>query len=357
VTSDLLVTALAQPKNLKLLSSREWEWLIGRARTAQLLARLALRAEEAGCLDEVPPQPRRHLEWARRDWDAQQRALRWDVDFIGRALDRVDTPIVLLKGAAYVMAGLPPALGRLFSDIDIMVRQERLADVETALRGQGWLSQTLDPYDQHYYRTWMHELPPLHHVLRRTVLDVHHTIAPPTSRHSVDARALFAAARALDIRGKFFVLAPPDMLLHSIIHLMQEGEFEHGLRDLIDLDDLFRHFGRDPAFWPAVLQRAAEHRLGRPLYYAAQQARQFLDTPMPAEFVAAVERFAPGRATRKIMDAVLRAGIAADQPGLPRPFTRFSRWLLYVRGHYLRMPLRLLLPHLLRKGWRRRVAP
>jgi hypothetical protein len=30
--------------------------------------------------------------------------------------------------------------------------------------------------------------------------------------------------------------------------------------------------------------------------------------------------------------------------------TGLARWLLYVRGHYQRMPLRLLVPHLVRKA-------
>jgi hypothetical protein len=35
--------------------------------------------------------------------------------------------------------------------------------------------------------------------------------------------------------------------------------------------------------------------------------------------------------------------------------TGFARWLLYVRGHYRRMPLRLLVPHLVRKAVRSRL--
>ncbi|MFV0275693.1 MAG: hypothetical protein ACK5HY_00675 [Parahaliea sp.] len=34
------------------------------------------------------------------------------------------------------------------------------------------------------------------------------------------------------------------------------------------------------------------------------------------------------------------------------PLTGLAHFALYVRSHYLRMPLRLLLPHLLRKAWR-----
>jgi hypothetical protein len=219
----------------------------------------------------------------------------------------------------------------------------------------GARAQEIDAYDQRYYREWMHELPPLLHVRRQTALDVHHTIAPLTARLPVDGAKLFAAARPLDIPGGFFfVLAPADMVLHSVIHLFQEGQFEHGLRDLVDVDALLRFFGRDPDFWAVLSDRAAEHGLGRPLYYAVQQLRHFCATPMPDDFIAAVGRSRPEGMERTIMDTILRAAIAGQQAGGHSAFVDVSRWLLYIRGHYLRMPLHMLIPHLVRKGLQRR---
>ena len=44
-----------------------------------------------------------------------------------------------------------------------------------------------DPYDDAYYRRWMHELPPLIHRERDRMIDVHHTILPLTARITPDA--------------------------------------------------------------------------------------------------------------------------------------------------------------------------
>jgi len=341
-----LSAVLAEPNAMADLSGRDWERLFEQARTTNLLARIALVAFDHGHAAKLPPRPRNHLEAARRQAAWQHRTVRWEVDCIRRALAPLATPVILLKGAAYLLADLPAAKGRLFSDVDIMVPRDRLGQVERALFAHGWHIQSIDAYDQRYYREWMHELPPMIHARRQTALDVHHTIAPLTARYPVDAAKLLAARTPIGI-ADFFVLAPADMVLHSIIHLFQEGQFEHGLRDLLDVDDLLRHFGRDPSFWHGLTDRAAEHGLGRPLYYAAQQLRYFLATPMPADFLASLERFRPGGATRSAMDAILRAGIAGHQSQGGHAFADVSRWFLYIRGHYLR----LLIPHLIRKGW------
>jgi hypothetical protein len=353
--TDLLSQVLARPESLRRLSPADWEAVTRQARHTLLLARLAAYCARQPWLDEIPARARGHLDAAQRLRERQFSEVHWEMDRIRRALAAVDTPIVILKGAAYVMAGLPPADGRLFSDIDIMVRRDRLTEAEAALRRHGWLAQAVDDYDQRYYRQWSHELPPLHHILRDTVLDVHHAIAPPISRYHADSEKLFAAARPLGGHPGLFTLAPADMVLHSATHLFQEGDFTHGLRDLVDIDDLMRHFGQDAAFWPALAARAAELGLGRLLYYAVTHLRRLFATPMPAEFVGAVERFGPAEPARRVMEGLLGLALRPDHSSCDRRLTGLARWVLYVRAHYLRMPLYRLVPHLVRKAYLRRV--
>lgn len=356
MTGHLLLCVLTEPDRMLKLSPAEWELLIRQARKTQLLARLAVVCAECGWNDRIPARALKHFEAARRYSDWRRHAARWEVDCVRRALKPVDVPVVLLKGAAYELAELPPAKGRIFNDIDILVPRDRLQDVETALRAEGWFPHLLDAYDQRFYREWMHEIPPLQHIMRRSEMDVHHTITPPVSRYAVDGETLLRAAQPLDIPGRFLVLAPADMVLHSIAHLLQEGEFEHGLRDLLDIDDLVRHFGADAGFWQALSARAAELGLGRLFYYAVEQLRRLLATPMPTGFFAAAERFAPPQPLRALMAPLFGAALVADVPSGRRPATALAREFLYLRGHYLRMPLRLMVPHLLRKAWRRNFA-
>src|ERR1700722_3752223 len=185
-----LSAILAEPDLITGLSAPEWQLLLQQARTTNLVARIALIAFERGHFPRLPSRPRNHLEAARRQAAWQHRTVRWEVDCVRRALSSLATPIVLLKGAAYLLADLPAAKGRLFSDVDIMVPRDRLSEVERALFVHGWHPQPIDAYDQRYYRQWMHELPPLLHVRRQTALDVHHTIAPLTARLPVDAAKL-----------------------------------------------------------------------------------------------------------------------------------------------------------------------
>jgi hypothetical protein len=237
------------------------------------------------------------------------------------------------------MAKLPPARGRIFHDVDIMVPKRTLDAVERALRWHGWFTTRLDEYDQRYYRQWTHELPPLRHIKRQTVLDVHHTIVPETARLRPDAKKLLAAALPLNGDTNLRIFAPADMALHSATHLFNEGEFENGLRDLVDLDDLLRHFGRAQSFWPELVERAQELDLIRPLYYALRYAQRILGTPVPEEILEKACVGRPRGFTLPLMDAAFTRALAPDHPSCDTALTKPARFFLYVRSHYLRMPL------------------
>ena len=331
--------------------ARDWEALIARAREADLLGTLEHRLRGRGTLERVPDAPRAHLTAARILADAQKAAVRREVDEIVTALRGVDAPIVLLKGAAYLLAGLPAAHGRIFSDVDILVPKHALPGVESALMLGGFATTHLHPYDQRYYRRWMHELPPMQHMKRLTVVDVHHALVPETGRVHPDAAALFRAAVAIPGRSDVSVLAPTDMVLHSATHLFHNEEMTHGVRDLVDIDRLLRHFAlADTRYFDKLVLRAAEMELTRPLYYALRWSSHLLGTPIPDAATDYMRRHAPGAPTEALMHALLTHALP---PSAERFATRWARRALYMRGHWLKMPVPLLAWHLTVKSFRR----
>jgi hypothetical protein len=354
--ADLIVHALTAPERPD-FSPRDWEDLLSQARRARLLARLAWHFDELGWMPAVPAGPRLHLVGALRVVHRQRQEVLWELDRLRAALVRLGRPVVLLKGAAYIAADLPPWRGRLFADVDILVERAQLGAVESALMAGGWIAEKLDAYDERYYRDWMHELPPLQHVQRHTQLDVHHTITPPTSRFPIDGARLLSRAVPLPDHPGLSVLAPVDMVLHSAVHLMQEGEFDGGLRDLLDIHDLLRHHGADrPAFWLELADRAQELGLTVPISHVLFHIERLFGTRAPVEARSRVAALRPRGPSRWLMQALLSVALRPDHPLCHGPFTRPAAFALYLRSHWLRMPWYQILPHLARKAWMRHQA-
>ena len=350
MTAPLLVQALRAPSAMAGFSVAEWDLLLRQATVANLTAALYYLAEQAGVLEQLPAPARVHLEWAHVHGERHRQAVRFEVREIGRALAELGQPLILMKGAAYTMAELAPAPGRLFSDIDIMVPKQRLPEVEAALMMHGWVSHHTDAYDQRYYREWMHELPPMQHARRQSLIDVHHAILPETARARPDPDKLRAAALPLAGEPGLRVFAPVDMVLHSAVHLFCDGEFDKGLRDLLDIHRLLLDFGRDPAFWTALAPRAEELQIARPLFYALRYTTQFLGTPVPAEVMGAVAD-RPAAPLLALMDCLFGRALLPMHASCNGRLTKLARFLLYIRGNWLRMPPLLLARHLFHKAF------
>lgn len=349
----LLIQVLRAGELAARLTPAQWDALIRQARHANLLGRIAENVFAQGMEASIPAAACAHLVAEKTLVAAQRASIHREVSLIEKALHELEMPVILLKGAAYLEADLPAASGRTFSDIDLLVPPERLREVESSLLLAGWQTTHLDPYDQRYYREWMHELPPMQHMRRQSVLDVHHTILPLTARLRPDANLLRQGARHLPQRERMHVLSPVDMVLHSMTHLFHNEEFSHSLRDLSDLDCLLRHFAQTPDFWSSLQQRATQLTLTRPLFYGLRYTHAILGTPVPDETLAASAAGAPPLWASGLMDALWRRVLRSRHPLAGYGRSAVAEFLLYVRAHWLKMPLRLLLPHLAHKALRR----
>ncbi|MDB5894934.1 MAG: hypothetical protein JWQ88_2465 [Rhodoferax sp.] len=347
---DIIVRALLAPAETAGFSAIEWDLLVRQGRRTRLLARLAHVLLRDGLMQQVPVAPRQHLLAEKLSADRRAETVVREVETLAREVAGAGVPVVLLKGAAYVLAGLPTSHGRTFSDIDILVPKSGLPDVESELMMHGWQDENHDAYDQRYYRQWMHEIPPLRHLRRGTSLDVHHTILPETARIKVNTPLLFKGIEPLPGRDGLWVLQPWDMFLHSATHLFHEGEFHSALRDLFDLDSLLRHFGPRPGFWDGLVPRAAELGLLRPLYYALRFTTLMLQTPVPAEVLKGAAAGRPASGTASLMDALYLRALRPMHDSSESLGSTPARFALFLRSHWIRMPVHLLAFHLGRKA-------
>ncbi|TCO76311.1 nucleotidyltransferase domain-containing protein [Chromatocurvus halotolerans] len=377
-----LIDALNDPQSVMHLRPLQLSALMSQARQAGLLAALRVHLDRAGVLAPLPADVTRHLDSASLAQTKQARDLRFEVRCLRDALAPAGLSPILLKGAAYIIGELPAGDGRIISDIDLLTPHAAIPAAESALIAAGWITGPLDDYDEQYYRRWMHEIPPMAHKSRGSVVDLHHTILPPTAAPHVDAGRLFESLKSTSLEG-VLALGNCDQVIHSATHLFHESEFHHALRDLWDLNQLLRDFetsvvsahgavagaeggasvngaadrvdqgGAGGDFWSMLEERACALDLGTPTYLALRYASRLFGTPVPADTLNAL-RPPLARARSLLWDPLfLRGAFSLDYPG-DRPRGRaFALWLLYLRGHVLRMPLRLLVPHLVRKAVRR----
>jgi hypothetical protein len=328
----LVARVLADPAAAQGLGADEWNALIAAARAEQLIGSVAVRLNGLA----LPTAAARVLADAWASIEQGRVAALWEAEAARRVLGPLGVKVVLLKGTAYVAAGLDAGRGRSIGDLDILVPRADLDTVERALLGAGWEWVKPDPYDDAYYRRWMHELPPLIHRTRDRMIDVHHTILPPTARPTPDAAAMLADA--VPLANGLYVLCPEDIVVHAAAHLFADGDLQGGLRNLWDIDRLVREFSEgDAGFVDRLVVRARRHGLSAAVARALRLARRLYGTPGGGDPVPTDVLFA-------------RRLLARD--GWGRLRHKGAEFGFYVRSHWLRMPPAMLARHLWVK-WRR----
>lgn len=353
----LILNAFINPKSLAQLELHEWELLMRCARSSKLLAalgeKIALNCPEMPLPKKVSEQFQAAQQWV----EYRKQLVMWELSCLNKALSELGVEIVVLKGGAYILLGLSMSTGRLLADIDILLNKKDIERVEKHLLAQGWRQQEkLDDYDQHYYRTWMHEIPPLRHRDRFVEVDIHHTILPLTSRLHPDPACLLNEAVKVG-NSDCKVLSPCDMVLHSTVHLFYDAELNaQDFRDLVDLHELLSYYSlQDEGFWDKLAKRAEDLGLQLPLYYTLYFSSRLLNTPVP-EHLLSNNKSRPSAIFRVLMAYLVPLALLPEHPDYPKRKVAVARWLLYVRSHYLRMPLTLLIPHLFKKA-RKRLEP
>lgn len=346
----LLLDAFTNPDCLVDYSIADWELLLRLARKVKLLGRLATELNQRDLLKKIPVRAANLLRSGLIQAKKLQQLTRWELNRISWALQSIDIPIITLKGVAYSLVGLPASDGRAYVDLDIMVPKEALANVELELNQRGWACQKLSAYDEHYYRVWSHEIPPLTHVERETEVDIHHTITQPTSGIKINPDVFFEDA--VSVEGTHYkILSPVDMVLHCAVNLFQNNELAGDLRDLLDCHDLLVFFSeKDASFWEKLIERANQLNLGRPLFYALHFSVLMFKTPVPEKVKNSLNN-KPSVVVLWVMNKLVPVALFPLHPDKPSKRDRAARTLLYLRSHWIRMPLYLLLPHLLYKSY------
>jgi len=356
---SIIANVLKTPQLVKEMSNTQWEMCIRQANHCHMTGRLHYLLSIHQLLPFIPPRVLNHFNSALIKTQCQQREIAFEINELVHCLNEVGIKPIFLKGAAYVTSKMAHQ-GRTCSDIDILVPLNQLQAAEQQLASAGWVGEHISAYDAKYYRCWMHEIPPMIHLDRKTVLDVHHHIQPTTARNTFDINVMLVDVQTHQLREQdsqvlVCTLCIPDRILHSVCHLFSEGVLHKGLRDLTDIQlmlvDYHQIKGEDAA--ALLLDRANELSLSKQLYLAIDLISDLfypiinLDTYNNHRRPNQINNTLGYRVLHWCYQKLLVTN------SIKRPGFRYhcGAFLIYVRSHCLKMPLRLLLPHLGIKGW------
>ena len=348
-----LIEFLRNPEIAASFNTKDWEMLVRQGRTAHMLGRIHYLLTANNLIQATPIKALHHIQSSALSGERQREQTLREVDEIAQIAAKKDLQFTLLKGAAYVTMDLPCSRGRTFSDIDLLTAKRDVSNMEFGLLINGWVRIFVDDYDQRYYREWMHEIPPLRHKDRKTVIDLHHNILPPTNKDSPRPDKFCQQTVHRPGIGNVQVLINEDLLIHSATHLFSESEYHNGLRDLSDIDLMLKHFSEQhPEFTRELIARSLTLGLAKYIYFALRYTRLVLHN-QSAVTLQQEQQINPkfSAITLKLLDFCFLNIFLPDHPSCHSWRKPLAKFILHIRGHLIRMPVRMLIPHLLHKAF------
>jgi hypothetical protein len=347
VPALLLRKVFGDDKQIDRLTLDDWEFVIESLRENASLARFAYHVQEDACVD-IPQQATPHLQSELiRAMRQKQQAL-YECRLIDKHMREIGVTPVFLKGAAYSISDSQVGHGRLYGDIDVLVKKQDIEKSKQVLLERGWFPQTLNDYDEMYYREWAHEIPPLTHLERGTVIDLHHNLVPPISGQAPDVSDF--TQDVIETEDALTVFSPAAQTLHSAVHLFLNEDFAHGFRDLTDLHILFTTHRADTVYWERLIELAQASEFEKELQLAIRYCKSLLMTNIPEKYESRIYTLRKTNFT--LLDAMFNRVLLPRHPKSDSYDRSFWELLAYMRGHFMKMPFPVLVKHLTIKSWR-----
>ncbi|MFC1570508.1 nucleotidyltransferase family protein [Candidatus Omnitrophota bacterium] len=190
---------------------------------------------------------------------------------------RVD--VLFLKGAAL----MPEVYGdpglRMFSDVDILIKEEDMLKVKSLLGEKGLTEHVEGSVSDKYRSQRMFSLN------GKLFLDVHVDLIGRRLHNKfqgIDWDSMWSNKRKVALDDiEFYALDPVHAILYHCVHLSMHHSFS-GLSSYVDVNEMIRKY-RDEIDWNFFLKRVRECRIKRPVYYTLLFTSRMLGTPIPDE--------------------------------------------------------------------------
>ena len=285
----LLTCARAKPTAEELSLIREdlaradldWDYVAKTACTHGIAPLVYRSLQRSGVASLLLPAPAKRLRGAYYGTAARNALLYHEVHKVLMALREKNIEAIALKGAALAETVYPHRALRPMSDIDLLVRKEKVTEAETKLLDLGYMFQehgkTKQYYQEHHYH-WVF-------TKRSTIsIEIHWHIKRPTDPFRVDIDGLWERAQPVKIAGiDAPVFSLEDLLLHLCQHLWKH-KLTGGIRPLCDIAGVTTHY-RDKIDWSKMAKTSSEWEMNSCSYLGLWLARELLDAPIPESFL------------------------------------------------------------------------
>ena len=296
-------------------SPDDWDCIMEQARNWGLSPLLYKRLESRPTWSRVPPDVRLGLGFEYSVSLERDALLHRTLPTVLRHLRSKDIPVIVLKGSFLGEVVYGDVALRPMVDIDLLVPKAELTRAQAVLLDMGHGPKERQDIDLLCRRS--KHLDQFVGVNSR--VELHWSIANPTSPFKIDITGLWERARPATVAGvQVLALSPEDLLLHLCIHASQNHRLDCGLRPFCDIAEVIRYYGSE-LDWRQFVDRAREWSATRHPGLTLHLARELLGVPVPE---SVLRQLVPGGLDPRLLKQATECVLAE------KPYERDDNWAI-----------------------------
>jgi Uncharacterised nucleotidyltransferase len=212
-----------------------------------------------------------------------------------RAFREQQIEVVVLKGAALAEPVYPNRALRPMSDLDLLVKKEKLTEVETKLLDMGYILQDRGKgkefYQERHYHWVFSKKPDLD-------IEIHWHVKRPTSAFEINIDELWKSTQAVKVASVGALILSPEVLLLYLCQHSWKHSLNGGMRPFIDIAQTTRFYASE-INWQEVARLSAQWQMNPCAFLGFSLARDLLDARIPE---SCLKELRPENFSTAIMD-------------------------------------------------------
>ncbi|MBV9156486.1 MAG: nucleotidyltransferase family protein [Acidobacteriaceae bacterium] len=236
-------------------SRLDWEAIIQTANAEMVLPALCARIQDLGLTPDLPADISEFFLGVQELNRERNQQIISETIRIARLLNEIGIEPVVLKGAAYLLAGVYKDLSaRFIGDLDLLLPASMLTKAVEVLANDGYVAGEVN-FGHHYF--------PLRRQ-QEVWVELHHSLGGGTSRSILPAPEMLKNSISRDFDGaRLRVPSPNDLVIHHVLHAQIHQAHSEGiwptLRTVYDLVCLQNRFER-AIDWTSIAQQFRVNR-------------------------------------------------------------------------------------------------
>jgi hypothetical protein len=279
----------------------------------------------------LPEDQRKRFQETRHLITARNLFLFNELKTVLRFFQQINIEVILLKGV--MMQFLYPAGLRPFTDMDLLIKREKLNCVQEILSKLGYVRRA--PRFHSGFVDFAGEVNYVKEDILPVMIEPHWLLAPAYPYGAkICMNRLWRRSATVDFLGvETRILAPEDSLLHFCLHFFKHHH--SGCHSVCDMTEILYRY-EDKIDWELFLANVFNSELALPVNFSLQRAARLFQAPVPDWVSEKFLSYQPARREHRVYQALCR----------PR---QKNLSVLPVLVQFLSMPFHLKL----RYGWRK----